>query len=323
MNTPFFQRTAGGILLLCCIFFNSVHAQSFRFVALGDMPYTLPGDFVRYERLIGKINSENPSFSIFVGDTKSGSTPCSDEYVQKISNYFNTFQKPLIYSIGDNEWTDCHRPQAGSYDPIERLDYIRSHQFSNKLSFGKQKLVLTRQGDVMPAFTTFVENSLWVKNDFLFVSIHLPGSNNNFGRNASSDEEYKKRNAANLAWIEYAFDQAQQKKYVGIIFAFQADMFYSPDQATSRSSGYRDTLELFSSLAGSTNLPILLIHGDSHRLKIDQPLLNNQKRTLENVYRLEVMGSDQVQAVEIEINPKEANPYGFHPLLIKENIQAD
>ena len=109
------------ILLACliAILSQTSFAQAFKFVALGDMPYSIPDDYSRYERLIGAINLVNPSFTIFIGDTKSGSTPCSDQYNQVVKNYFNQFNMPLIYSIGDNEWTDCHRPLAGSYDPLE------------------------------------------------------------------------------------------------------------------------------------------------------------------------------------------------------------
>ncbi|OZA15091.1 MAG: hypothetical protein B7Y05_05375 [Polynucleobacter sp. 24-46-87] len=42
--------------------------QSFTFIALGDMPYSIPADYERYEKLINAINKAKPSFSIFVGD---------------------------------------------------------------------------------------------------------------------------------------------------------------------------------------------------------------------------------------------------------------
>jgi hypothetical protein len=34
-----------------------------------------------------------------------------------------------------------------------------------------------------------------------------------------------------------------------------------------------------------------------------------------------VMGADQVQAVEVEVNSKESSPYSFRPLLIPLNVQ--
>jgi len=68
--------------------------------------------------------------------------------------------------------------------------------------------------------------------------------------------------------------------------------------------------------------PVLLIHGDSHRLIIDQPLKTiDQKHILENVLRLEVMGAEQVQAIKIEVNPKSEQPFGFTPLLLRNNMR--
>ena len=295
--------------------------QSFGFIALGDMPYKLPDDEVRYERLISEINKIDPSFSIFIGDTKSGSTPCSDEYNLKVKDNFNQFSSPLIYSIGDNEWTDCHRPAAGGYDPLERLDSLRSNFFNTNLSFGKRQISLTRQGDVDPEYKKFIENSYWVKNRILFVNLHIVGSNNNFERDEAAKAEYRERNLANLAWIKQMFTLAKSNQYAAIVFAYQADMFYSPNQATNSESGYRDTLQALSYGAQEFKKPLLLIHGDSHRLIIDKPLKTvGQKHLLENVLRLQVMGADQVQAVLINVNPQAEQPFSFQPLLLKQNV---
>lgn len=306
--------------VLFALFMGNANAHSFKFTAFGDMPYSQPQDFPRLERLIDAINADKPSFSIFVGDTKSGEAPCTNEHAQKMSVYFNSFKAPLIYSIGDNEWTDCHRVLAGSHDPLERLAYIRNTQFTDNQSFGKSRLTLVRQADIMPEFSQYVENALWVKESFLFVSLHIPGSNNNLGRNEASNQEYASRNQANLAWIGHAFRLSKENGYAGIIFAFQADIFYAPELATSASSGYRDTIKQFQELSEKVSTPVLLIHGDSHRLRIDQPLYGSNRRIIETVYRLEVMGADQMQAVEIGVDTHASSPFSFRPLLVPENI---
>jgi len=324
MNIRAYKAIASGILLilLSCLSIGTAFAQSFKFIALGDMPYSQPADFPRFERLINSINSQKPAFSIFVGDTKSGSSPCSNEHVEKMTAYFNSFKAPLIYSIGDNEWTDCHRALAGQYNPLERLEHIRSKQFQSSNSFGVTKLKLQRQSELMPQFSRYVENSLWTRGHFLFVNLNIPGSNNNLGRDEESNQEYQMRNQANLAWINYAYTFAREKKYAGIIFAFQADLFYSPELATSTSSGYRDTISAFRDQSEKLAIPILLIHGDSHQLKIDQPLMNSKNQLLENVYRLEVMGANQVQAVEVHVNAQESSPFSFRPLFVPQNSIA-
>ena len=38
---------------------------------------------------------------------------------------FDRFEMPLLYTPGDNEWTDCHRVAAGMFNPLERLDVLR------------------------------------------------------------------------------------------------------------------------------------------------------------------------------------------------------
>jgi hypothetical protein len=299
---------------------SSAMAQSFKFIAIGDMPYNIPDDYARYERLIQRINNLNPTFTIFVGDTKSGSTPCSDDYNLIVKNYFNQFKSPLIYSPGDNEWTDCHRLSAGAYDPIERLHNLRRTFFQTQYSLGQKRIPLTRQADTDPRYSKFTENSFWINNHFLFVNLHITGSNNNFERDDRSKEEYYERNQANLSWIKHAFQLAISKNFKGIVFAYQADMFYTARQAIEPESGYRETLQLLSKNAEEFKRPVLLIHGDSHRLIIDQPLRTiDQKQILENVIRLEVMGANQVQAVEIEVKPGAEQPFSFTPILLREN----
>jgi hypothetical protein len=301
-------------------FSTAAIGQTFKFVALGDMPYSLPQDLRRFENLITEINRLKPSFSIFIGDTKSGSSLCSDEHNQIIKSYFSSFKTPLVYSPGDNEWTDCHRILAGAYDPLERLEALRTVFFSTNQSLGKNPIRLQRQADLDPRYSKYVENAYWIKNNFLFVSIHIPGSNNNNEGTESAIKEYQDRNQANLAWIDQAFNLATQRNLNGIIFAYQADMFYKPSQLTSSDSGYRDTLESLISKSEIFNKPVLLIHGDTHRLKIDQPLhRKNQKKVLENVLRLQVMGADQVQAVEVQVNPAQEQPFSFRPIILKEN----
>jgi hypothetical protein len=90
--------------------------------------------------------------------------------------------------------------------------------------------------------------------------------------------------------------------------------------ATSTSSGYRDTISAFRDQSEKLMIPILLIHGDSHQLKIDQPLMNSKNQLLENVYRLEVMGASQVQAVEVRVNAQESSPFNFRPLIAPQNL---
>ena len=97
---------------------------------------------------------------------------------------------------------------------------------------------------------------------------------------------------------------------------------YSPEQATELSSGYRDTLALFTARGQKFGKPVLLVQGDSHVLKIDQPLkrLPEGRATLQNVFRLQVMGDTELHAVRVMVDPADPSVFGFRPLIVPENL---
>ncbi len=298
---------------------NAAPAQDepFTFVALGDMPYNLPDDYVRFERLIDRVNAMEPVFSIHVGDTKSGGTECSDEMLQATLDQLMLFEQPLVYTPGDNEWTDCHRTRAGGYDPLERLAYVRQTHFPEAESLGANPMPVTRQSDVSD-YTDMVENARWVHGNILFVTVHVVGSNNGFERTLEAVTEYFARNEANIAWIEEAFALAEAEGHAGIVFAFQADpRFYERHWGQS---GFRDTLEAFTEGAETFDGPVLLVQGDAHLLIIDQPLRDAEGFTIETVTRLQVMGAREVHGVAVTVYPGDESPFAFRPLMVRENL---
>jgi hypothetical protein len=116
----------------------AAHAQPFSFVALGDLPYGSEAQaYPPYRALIGTINKMHPPFSIHIGDVKSGSTQCTDQELQAQIGHFNMFEAAVVYTPGDNEWTDCHRANNGAYDPQERLQALRERFFTPGQSLGK------------------------------------------------------------------------------------------------------------------------------------------------------------------------------------------
>jgi hypothetical protein len=314
MNIAPLQCIRIACLLSLMLLGGIAKAEPLRFIALGDLPYR-PQDEEAYYALIQEINRQRPQFSIFVGDTKSGGSPCSDDYLRKIHDSFKRFDRPLIYTPGDNEWTDCHHLNAGAYDPIERLQFIRALHFADAKSQGKHPITLIRQSDLQPQFSEFVENAYWISGKTLFATVHIVGSNNNFAQQA----EYVPRNRANLAWLETVFSVAKQGAIDHLVLAFQADLFYNTKSATSDQSGLRDSILLMNKKLAEWAKPALIIHGDSHRLIIDQPFMGtntNSRRPLHQVYRLQVMGDEQVEAVEITIDSSKHSPFSFRPLLV-------
>ena len=84
------------------------------------------------------------SLVIHVGDIHSGSMPCTSagisasDYrpripagIRQIYFQFQQFKSPVVYTPGDNEWTDCHKTKEfKSGDPLKELASVRSLFFA-------------------------------------------------------------------------------------------------------------------------------------------------------------------------------------------------
>ena len=295
-------------------------AENFSFVAFGDMPYSLPKDYSRFENVIKTINEQKSVFTINVGDIKASATPCSEESYSKILNYYQQFEKPMIYVPGDNEWTDCSKKEAGSYDPEERLGVIRKMFYKDKNSFGKEKIALTSQSQNTD-FSKFVENNRWEYGNISFATIHIVGSNNNFlPTSKNGNKEFYDREKADLAWIDELFKSAKEKNSSAIVMVIHADMFLgSKDQGEA--SGFNEVKKKMKELVADFKKPVLLINGDSHVFLIDKPLYEDSKtkKTVDNFTRLQVHGDANMHAVKINVNTSSPSLFQFEEILVPGN----
>jgi hypothetical protein len=193
---------------------------------IGDVPYG-PIAAAVFPAFIESID-EDPKVRrvVHVGDIKSGSTVCSDEWFATIRASFDSFADPLVYTPGDNEWTDCHRPNNGAYDPLERLERLR------EVFFDRPGYTLGAQSKRVVSQTGYPENQLWTESRVVFVAVHEVGSNNSLapwtGLSAPTAEqldEWEARDAANREWLAEAFDLAESEGTQGVVVFTQADMF--------------------------------------------------------------------------------------------------
>ncbi len=323
-----FQRVAVAALALFAALLMHGRAEAqqtaapFEFVALGDMPYKTPQDFPRFDRLIEAINALKPAFSIHLGDIKSSSEPCTDEYFRSIFNRFQRFETPLVYTPGDNEWTDCHRERAGKFNPRERLDKLREIFFATpSQSLGKTPMPVESQGKIMPAHGKYIENQRFWKNGVLFIVPHIPGSNNGFETTElEAASEYFERNRANIVWLDSSFTLARDQGAKAIVIAFQANLHDIKQKfpAVPMSSGFVDTLKAIERGAKAFTKPMLVIHGDDHEMEIDGFRGTDFKR-IPNVWRLQVMGDNYIHAVTVTVDPASPGVFGFRPLIVPDN----
>lgn len=295
-------------------------AQRFDFVAIGDAPYRTPAHFTHFDRLIGRINGITPAFTIHVGDVKSGAGRCDDAYFDRIHGMFATFEQPLVYTPGDNDWTDCHRSVSGGYDPLERLARLRRQFFPAGASLGRRPMKLEQQSQD-PKYAAYVENARWEKGGVLFATLHIVASNNNLQRDQAAVNEYIARNAANLAWLSATFDAAVETGAKAVVLAFQADPYFELEGQDDKRSGFADTLALLKARSLAYGKPVLVIHGDNHRLLIDKPLFF-ERQLVYNVTRLMVFGENDVQGVVVGVDPDDPDVFSFRTLTVPENVNA-
>jgi hypothetical protein len=310
----------------------------FSFALWGDMPYADIERAQQIPALIADINRSDVAFTVFDGDIKSGSTACTDNVYTEAIDRFNTFDGPMIYVPGDNEWTDCHRTNNGGYNNLERLEHLRQTMFASAKSFGRRPMKIGHQGE--PG-QPYAENTRWSAGNVFFLTLNIPGSNNNkvdsdasctkksvrTTQDCSADNaEYAARNAANFAYLRDTFARARAGRAAGLVIVIQADpVFDLPEtedvnerSATPEVDGYDGFLAALVAETQTFNGQVMLVHGDTHFFKFDKPLLD-QADLIPNFSRLETFGSPNVHWVKVSVNPSVRGLFVVEPMIVKGN----
>jgi hypothetical protein len=298
--------------------------RAFSFVALGDMPYKVPDDIVKFDRLIAAVNRLNPAFTIHVGDIKGASTPCSDAELQKALDQIQTFEGAVVYTPGDNDWTDCHRREAGGFDPRERLARLRTLFFARPdKSLGKAPIDVESQAQAMPEHAAHVENSRFARNGVQFVGIHVVGSNNGLeAQDPAAAVEFFARDRANVAWIDDSFKRARETGASAAVVFLQAefDQGRFPNGSMPRQSGFTNVLDAVERGARAFDKPVLVVNGDEHFIEL-KPMRNSRGQPIPNVLKLMVYGENDLHAVRVIVDPDSPGVFGFVPLIVPENLR--
>ena len=106
---------------------------SFSYAVYGDAPYgTSPTDTTETDATPAFIHAVNADAAVsavlHVGDIHSGSQYCTQPYDQQVADLWASFADPLVYTPGDNEWTDCHKVKegGGAYNTATgQIDYVK------------------------------------------------------------------------------------------------------------------------------------------------------------------------------------------------------
>jgi hypothetical protein len=251
--------------------------DSYTFAVIGDIPYGSTA-IANFPKNIAQINADPAVRWVdHLGDIKNGSSVCSDEYFQLIKSDFDQFQDPFVYTIGDNEWTDCHRTNNGAYNPLERLAKVRQVFFAQPgRTLGQQSVPVESQDDL-----GFPENVRWHRADVGFAAVHIVGSNNSLlpwtGRTAPTPEqtvEVLSRTSAAIQLIHETFAEARHEHQRAVVLLTQADMFDPtvPNPSFADYYGFEPLVAAIARESATYGGPVYLFNGDSHVYNADNPL---------------------------------------------------
>jgi hypothetical protein len=234
------------------------------FALMGDVPYSQPQANL-LDGMIDGMNAEQLAFVVHIGDITSGEGPCDDEWLQERKRQFARFKHPFVLLPGDNEWTDCHRTD---FDPLERLQKWRM-----LFCVPVQEIQLQRQRG------KYCENVRWIAGNVVFVGLNIPGSNNNLGRDPVETGE---RMQAVFAWLDEAV--ALSRRHDGLVVLMHANPFLT---RRIGADGYAAVRERLAKLGREMPGKVLLVHGDTHQYRDDEPL--------PGLRRIEVYGSPHIR----------------------------
>lgn len=277
-------------LLLAASTPGAANAQArFAFGVFGDTPY-LPGEELVVATMIDQMNDAGLAFVVHVGDLKASWTPCTDALMEERLALLQRLRVPLVVLPGDNDWVDCGRESAGRYDPLERLEKFRAVFHSGDASLGAPPMSLERQS-ADPRFSDYREHVRWEAGRVLFVGLNVTGTNNN--RRPSMEAEYRQRSDAVNAWLAESFAIAKKQRLRGVVVLFQGNPGLDGKRLPRGwKDGYAEFRAELASRATAFGGPVLLVHGDTHRFRVDRPLVDPRSgQRVDNVTRLEVFGA--------------------------------
>jgi hypothetical protein len=299
---------------------GSASDAPFTFAVIGDTPYG-PEQIASFPARIDEINAD-PQVDLVdhLGDIKNGSTPCTDAYFAEVKSQFDRFADPLVYTPGDNEWTDCHRPNNGSYNPLERLATLRQVFFPRPgRTLGEHPARVDSQ-----AAQGYPENVSYERGRVAFAAVHIVGSNNSLapwtGRTTATPEQTAEvigRTAAAIALIRDTFRRAKSHRDRAVVLLTQADMFDATVTGPEFADYYafQPIVRAIAEESAAYRGQVYLFNGDSHVYRQDEPLAGGSPwlsfygidSAADNLTRVTVEGSTGVDEwLKVSVNRRGA-----------------
>lgn len=248
-------------LLAGCASAPPLPAGTPAFGVLGDVPYSA-AEVEKLDRVIDEMNAQALEFVVHLGDLghSTRAQACSDGWLEQRKAQLARIRHRLVVLPGDNEWSDCARH---GMDPMARLRKWR-------------ELFCDSPGE-------YCEHRRWEAGGRVFVTLNVPGSNNNLRH-----PEHAPRMATVFSFLDEAARLAEQRE--GLVIVLHANPFLYPRLR----DGYGELKDRLRSLSARMPGKVVLIHGDTHIYRDDEPL--------PGLRRIEAWGSPFVGWLRFPLN---------------------
>jgi hypothetical protein len=335
------NRGRAVVALVCCaialVTASAAPDDGVTLAVFGDWPYSA-ALLAAAPRLLASINGD-PAVSvvIHVGDIQSAATPCTGggltqappradpRWSAAIFTIFEQFEAPLIYTPGDNEWTDCHRHSGA---PLEELAALRARFFPTPGStLGRRKMAVSSQAQAFdpahPGDAQFVENVMWEAGHVVFATVHVPGSNNDgmrwrppFTDERARTRAVAERTGAAIRWLRRAFTRAGTTHAAGVLIALHADMW-----TVGVLGGYTPFVKELAMLSAAFGKPVLLVNGDTHVFRVERPFADplslssmlHETEAAPNLTRITVQGALEAprEWLRVTVDPRTTEVFSW------------
>jgi hypothetical protein len=137
----------------------------------------------------------------------------------------------------------------------------------------------------------------------------VSGSRNNVGFGAATDAEARCRDEANSRWIAAAAEEAGREGHAAMVILVQANPWWTDGRE------FEPFLAAVRDAARRLRRPVLLVHGDTHVYRADEPFRDAFGEALPHLARLEAWGSPFIGYVRVDVDPARPEPFTFAPRL--------
>jgi hypothetical protein len=290
------------------------------------------------ERMLASVDDADLDLVVHDGDTTYAPVPdfrCSQDVLQYHADRLNALDTPVLYTPGDNEWTDCPSyvesfgaENLGYTDPLVALESVRETFFADSRSLGADKIDLAVQSEAYP------ENRRTTVAGVPIATLHVVGSLNGYeqvGLAPQLAQEIPARQAANLAWLRETFAEADRTGAPGVMLVMQANPdpyaqgFWEADVSAERPPLWDDAYgELLATLRTEVvefGKPVVLVHGDTHFQRIDGPLAvaPDESFAIPGFTRVETFGTPNLNWVRATIDPTDPEVFSFERVFVPGN----